>query len=67
MMSRFQEPLWARLVPWFIFVVFFLVIAYWIGVGFLAYKGLSVAVEQGPEGTGQFIGRILKGIEEGRK
>lgn len=52
-----------KIVPIFIGFVFCVIVAFWIGLGYVAYSGYQA----GPDGVGKEIGKFIGGIEAGRK
>ena len=69
---------WNRQERWFNFFfgfimtvcvgVFLVIAAYWVGIGFVAYKVYQnpQSIEQITEAAGKAAGRAVKGFEEGR-
>jgi hypothetical protein len=52
-----------KIVPIFIGFVFCVIVAFWVGLGYVAYNGYQA----GPDGLGRAVGKFIGGIESGRK
>lgn len=55
-----------KFVTFFIGFVFCLIIAYFVGIGFVGYKVITSDKDNMASSIGKFVGEIHKGYEQGK-